>query len=125
MRVDNQRALGIVGLINEVAQLTGEEIHRGYALWAEAVITSVGLGDFDRAAQIYDGAPVLFAAADDELSQATIDISRIYTLTSLGRHDEALATAARVSRRSQKARRLASPGDPEHEPGHRLEQAGS
>jgi CHAT domain-containing protein/tetratricopeptide (TPR) repeat protein len=85
---DVQRALAIVDLIFELASLTSEARHRGYALWAEAVIRSLELGEYKRALDLYDEAIAIFRTIGDEVSPAVMQLSRIWSLTNLGRHKE-------------------------------------
>jgi tetratricopeptide (TPR) repeat protein len=94
MRNDTQQARGIVALLHAAADYTQTPRARGYALWAEAVVRSIGLSEFAHALTCYDRAIAIFAADRDELSQATMQISRLWSLTNLGRHEEAFDAAA-------------------------------
>ncbi|MCB0187462.1 MAG: tetratricopeptide repeat protein, partial [Caldilineaceae bacterium] len=90
---DAQGALALSALIAYAAELTGCATHEGYALWAEAVIRSLELAEFQVALTKYDRAIAIFRRANDEVSQAIIQISRLWSLESLGRHEEAFAAA--------------------------------
>lgn len=94
MRNDTQHAMGIVALLHAAADYTQTPRARGYALWAEAVVRSIGLSEFAHALACYDRAIAIFAEDGDELSQATMQISRLWSLTNLGRHGEAFDAAA-------------------------------
>jgi CHAT domain-containing protein/tetratricopeptide (TPR) repeat protein len=85
---DVQHALAIANLIFEVASLTSQPQHKGYALWAEAVIRSLELGEYQFALERYDEAIGIFQAHGDEVSPAVMQLSRIWSLTNLGRHKE-------------------------------------
>lgn len=87
---DPDHAFEIARLIDEIARLTGVPTHHGYSLWAEAVVTSLGIGDYARALTLYDRAIALFAAAGDTVSPAIMQVSRLWSLANLNRIDEAL-----------------------------------
>ena len=89
MRADTQQALRIVNLLYALSNASQDPIHRGYGAWAEAVVRSLSLGEYRVARKHYQEALAIFGDQGDELSQATIQISHIYTLAMLGRHDEA------------------------------------
>ncbi|MEZ4608962.1 MAG: hypothetical protein R2838_01680 [Caldilineaceae bacterium] len=68
MRNDTQHAMQIVTLLHEW-QNTPRRRARGYAcaLWAEAVVRSIGLSEFAYALTCYDRAIAIFADDGDEL----------------------------------------------------------
>lgn len=92
LRMTNtKRALRIANLILYAARLTGKAQHKGYGLWAEAVVRSLGLGEYERALACYDKAIVLFEREGDSLSPAIMQVSRLWSLANLNRHAEAFA----------------------------------
>ena len=98
---DPDRALAIAQLMAAIAARTGVARQRGYGLWAAAVVTSLGKGDYTAALALYDEAIAIFTAAGDVVSPAVMQVSRLWSLANLNRTDEALtvgASAAQVLR---------------------------
>src|SRR5690348_12277450 len=54
--VNTQGALAIARLILAISRRTAVARHRGYGLWAEAVVRSLGLGEYKAALRKYDEA---------------------------------------------------------------------
>ena len=88
-RADIQRALQTAGLILYMAKLTDNPLHRALGLRAEAQALSIGLGEYQQAIELYDEAIEICRAHDDPLGQANIQITRVWSLASLGHHPEA------------------------------------
>lgn len=83
-------ALDIVDLILSASKITNEPIHRGYGLWGNAVVRSLALGEFVIALESYDEAIAIFDAVGDRVSPALMQISRLWSLVSLGQPEKAL-----------------------------------
>lgn len=88
---DTQKALQIADAILAAAQLRQSMRHRGYGLWANAVINATSVGDYTRALTAYEEAIAIFAADEDVISIAKMQISRIWALAHINRVTEALA----------------------------------
>lgn len=91
LRMSNTtQALQIVAFILKAAQITERLCHRAYGLWAEAIIRSLSLGEYERALASYDEAIAIFEAKGDVLNPAIMQLSRLWSLANLNRHTEAL-----------------------------------
>ncbi len=89
--VDTRAALEIAEMIDFIYRQTGVARHRGYSLWAEAIVRSLGLGEYERALALYDKAISIFKNEGDDLSPALMQISRLWSLANLNRNAEAFA----------------------------------
>lgn len=89
--VNTHRALSIARLILAIFRRTGVARHRGFGLWAEAVVRSLCLGEYKRALKKYDEAIAIFEKDGDEVSPALMQISRLWSLANLNRYTEAFA----------------------------------
>ena len=89
-RSDLQRALETAKIIQQLSDLTGKPVHRATGLRAEAQVRVVGLGEYQQALPIYAEAKQIFQELGDEISQARIEVTRIWALASLGRYEEAI-----------------------------------
>ncbi|MEZ4675180.1 MAG: CHAT domain-containing protein [Caldilineaceae bacterium] len=95
LRADAHDTLDSAALLYHAAALTGDPLHRAVALFAEANAWSIGgLGDHQRAIMLCDDAAAIYAQAHRPVDQADAQATKIYALTMLGRHEEALAVAA-------------------------------
>lgn len=91
MRTDIKRCLQTAGLIDDLASLTGDPLHRALGLLAVANANTVVLGDYRKAVEYYDQAAALYAEQGRLVLQAQSQIGKIYALASLGNYDQALA----------------------------------
>src|SRR5688572_25082160 len=89
--VNIQRALAIARLIVAISRRTTVARHRGFGLWAEAVVRSLGLGEYKAALRKYDEAIAIFEKEGDEVSPALMQISRLWSLANLNRYADAFA----------------------------------
>lgn len=108
---DTLKALQTSRLIQWVADFSSQPSHRATGLRAEAQTRAIGLGEYDQSLQLYDEALSLYRGLDDEVSQARVQVTRIWALASLGRYVEAIAAgeeAAAVLKTHHQWRSLAT-----------------
>lgn len=89
---DLQRSLQVTDLLFHLAELTGNPLHRALGLLAEANARSIGLGEYQRALELYDEAAEIYQVHDRLVEQANAQIGKLWSLASLSRYDEALET---------------------------------
>ena len=88
-----QHLLEIAVLLFYVAELTGNPLHRALGLLVEANACSVGgLGEHQRAVELYDEAVEIYQAHDLLVEQAKTQVGKVYSLAMLGRYSDALET---------------------------------
>ena len=91
LRADVQRCLQAADLLCYMTELTGDPLHRALGLLVEANARCVGgLGEYERAVELYDEAAAVYKANDRPVEQARSQIGKLYALAFLGRYDEAL-----------------------------------
>jgi len=90
MHADSQRALQMVELLFHLADLSGDPAHRALGLRAEGNVRSIGQGEYQRAIKLYDEAARIYERQDRLLDQARSQVGKIWSLTNLSRHAEAL-----------------------------------
>ena len=98
LRSDIQRCSETAQLLIYQAELNGNPLHRALGLLAEANARSIGLGEYERAIELYDEAAHLYEAQGCLVDQARSQIGKIGSLGHLGRYQEALDTGAWASR---------------------------
>jgi CHAT domain-containing protein/tetratricopeptide (TPR) repeat protein len=110
-QADVQSALRIAGLILYLAELTANPLHRALGLRAEAQVRAISLGEYQHSLELYDEATEICQAYNDPLSQARIQVTRVWPLACLGHHDKALQAgrwASKVLTEHEQWRSLAS-----------------
>jgi CHAT domain-containing protein/tetratricopeptide (TPR) repeat protein len=93
---DTQLAMQVSVLILNLADLTRKPQHRALGLRAKAQTLVIGLGEYQQALPIYDEALAIYRDLGDEVSQARVQVTRIWALASLGRYSEAIATGEKA-----------------------------
>lgn len=97
-RADVHYALQTVDLLFYLAELTGNPLHRALGLLAEANVRCLGgLGEYQRAIELYDEAAVIYEMNHCPAEQAQSQVGKVYALAFLGRYDEALEIGRWVS----------------------------
>ena len=89
LRSDIQCCLETAQLLLYQAELNGNPLHRALGLLAEANARSIGLGEYERAIELYDEAAGIYEAHGEPVRQARSQIGKIAALGQLGRYDEA------------------------------------
>jgi CHAT domain-containing protein len=93
LRSDVQHSLQTAALLCSLPELTGNPCHRALGLLAEANACSIGgLGEYQRAVELYDEAADIFEARGQPVEQARSQVGKVWSLASLGRYDEAFET---------------------------------
>ena len=91
LRVDVSQSLQTAELLYRVAEHNDEQCHRALGLLVEANARSIGgLGEYQRAVELYDEAAAIYERHDRPIDQARSQIGKLWSLASLGRYDEAL-----------------------------------
>ncbi len=93
LRSDVRRSLEMGYLICCTAELTDNPLYRALGLLAEANARSIGgLGEYQRAVELYDEAAGIYRDHDRPVEQANAQVGKVYSLAYLGRYDEAQET---------------------------------
>jgi CHAT domain-containing protein len=93
LRSDVQRSLQTASLLVHAGQLVDEPCYRALGLLAEANCRCLGgLGEYQRAIELYDEAADIYEAQGQPAAQARSQIGKLYALAFLGRYDQAVAT---------------------------------
>jgi len=90
LRSDIRRSLQTAELLLYQATLTNNSFHRALGLLAEANAWAIGLGEYQRAIELYDEATQVYRANGNLPKQARAQIGKIIALARLGRYAEAL-----------------------------------
>jgi CHAT domain-containing protein len=91
LRSDIQRSLETAALLFYMAELTGDPLYRALGLLAEANARSIGgLGEYQRAVELYDEAAEVYQTHGRLVDQAKAQVGKVFSLAYLGRYDEAL-----------------------------------
>ena len=98
LRSDVQHSSQTAALLCSLPELTGNPCHRALGLLAEANARSIGgLGEYQRAVELYDEAAEIYRACGVEVEQARSQVGKVWSLASLGRYAEAFETGAWAS----------------------------
>ncbi len=98
LRSDVRRSLEMGYLLCYTTELTGNPLHRALGLLAEANARSIGgLGEYQRAVELYDEAAEIYQAHDRPAEQANAQVGKVYSLAYLGRYEEALESGSWAS----------------------------
>jgi CHAT domain-containing protein len=98
LRADLQRSLETADLLLYLAELTDNPLHQALGLLAEANARCLGgLGEYQRALDLYDEAAGIYQANGCLAEQARSQIGKLYALAFLGRYAEALETGGWAS----------------------------
>lgn len=112
LRSDIDRSLRMVELLLHTATLTENPLYRALGLLAEANARSIGgLGEYERAVELYNEAAAIYEAHNRPAEQANAQVGKVFSLAILGRYDEALEAghwAGDVLEKHGKLHRLAT-----------------
>jgi CHAT domain-containing protein len=93
LRSDVQRTLETADLLFYMAELTNTPPYRALGLLVEANARSIGgLGEYQRAVELYNEAAQIYQAQGRLVDQAKAQVGKVFSLAFLGHHDEALET---------------------------------
>jgi CHAT domain-containing protein/tetratricopeptide (TPR) repeat protein len=98
LRADSQRALHMVDLLFRLAELSDDPAHRALGLRAEGNVRFIGLGEYQKAIELFDEAARIYQSQNRLVDQAKSQVGKIASLSHLGRYAEALETGQWVSR---------------------------
>jgi CHAT domain-containing protein/tetratricopeptide (TPR) repeat protein len=98
LRADSQCALQTADLLLYLAECTGEPAHRALGLLAKANARHIGLGEYQKAIELYDEAARIYQCQNRLVDQARSQVGKIGALGLLGRYTEALETGHWASR---------------------------
>ena len=70
LRSDIQRSLHVAGLLCDFSEHTGNPSHRALGLLAEANVRTIGLGEYQRAVELFDQAAGIYEARSNEVERA-------------------------------------------------------
>ncbi len=87
-----RRAIEIAEVALEAASFSSDPLVMALALWTKGNVLMYA-GDFLACVEAYQAAEAAYAAREDDLSVARLQSNRVFALTNLGRHREALALA--------------------------------
>lgn len=87
-----RRAIEIAEVALEAASFSSEPLAMALARWTKGNVLMY-VGDFRTSVEAYQAAEATYAARGDGLSVARLQSNRVFALTNLGRHREALALA--------------------------------
>lgn len=91
MRTDLAQCLLVANLINDLAEISGNNLYRALSLRAEGNAYTIGQGDYQRGIDCYNEAAAIYGRYGKKLDQAWSQNGKIYALANLGRYDEAFA----------------------------------
>lgn len=98
LRSDVRRSLETAELILCLAELAGSPLVRALGLLAEANARSIGgLGEHQRAVELYDRAAEIYRAHDLAVEQARSQVGKVFALAMLGRYEDALEAGVGAS----------------------------
>jgi CHAT domain-containing protein/tetratricopeptide (TPR) repeat protein len=92
MRTDTQQCLRVTRLLEDLAEISGNPLHRALGLLARANALSIVLGEYRQAAELYAQATAIYAEQGCLVEQAQAQIGNVFTLGVLGRLAEAQAS---------------------------------
>jgi CHAT domain-containing protein len=96
LRFDIQGSLHVAALLSALAETTANPVHRALALLAEANAQCIGLGEHQRALQLYDGAVERYDSIGERVEEAKAQIARVWCLACLGCYQEAIDAGRRA-----------------------------
>lgn len=95
---DVQRSLAIANLLLLAAEVTGDGQFLTYGWLAEANARSIGgLGDYQRAIELYERASELCLSRADPVGAAKAQVGKVFSLAMLGRYAEAVALGQQLA----------------------------
>jgi len=90
LRTAVQRSLETAELLVYMTELTGNPLYQALGLLAEANARSIGgLGEYQRAVELYDRAAAIYQAHGLPAKQANAQVGKVFSLALLGRYQEA------------------------------------
>jgi tetratricopeptide (TPR) repeat protein len=98
LRADCRRSLQLAALLELVGVVGGDPCHRALGLRSEGNCRCLGgLGEYERAVELYDEAAEIYRAAGDPLQWASSQIGKLWDLANLGRYEHAMETYRAVA----------------------------
>src|SRR5688572_31201593 len=94
LRADIQRSFQAARLLQLVADVRCNPLYHALGLLAEANAHSLGLGEYQRAVELYDQAASIYQAHGRVVERARSQIGKLYALSFLGRYAEVLEIGA-------------------------------
>ncbi len=110
-RLDIPSALHVAGLIEDAAEITGKPLRKALALRTQAQLRAIELGEYQEAIVLYDQAIAIHRQHQDQLGEAAVDVTRVWSLACLSRYEEAFEAgqwAGKILRQHQAWRQLIS-----------------
>ncbi|MDY6877281.1 MAG: CHAT domain-containing tetratricopeptide repeat protein [Chloroflexota bacterium] len=98
LRADSQSALQMANLLFHMAELSGDLEHRALGLRAEGNVRLFGLGEYQKAIELYDEAARIYQGQGCLVDQAKSQVGKLEALSQLGCYAEALEVGEWVSR---------------------------
>jgi len=90
LRADVQRCLQVARLLIGLAWPAGKPLCRALGLLAEANARSIGLGEYQRALELYDEAAEIYQACGCVVERARAQIGKVWPLACLGHYTQAV-----------------------------------
>jgi CHAT domain-containing protein len=98
LRSDLSRSSQTAELLFYMAELVDNPLYRALGLLAEANVRAIGLGEYQRALELYDRAAEIYQANGCAARQARSQIGKLVALSRLGRYAEAIKVGEWASR---------------------------
>ncbi|MBN2004703.1 MAG: CHAT domain-containing protein [Anaerolineae bacterium] len=92
LRTDIRRSLEVADLLVYQAELTENPLQRALGLLARANAHAIGLGEYQRATELYNEASAIYETQGLLIDQAKSQIGKLWALASLGRYEEVMET---------------------------------
>ena len=96
--VDPRRAEEIAEAALDAASFSSDPLALALALWAKGNV-SMFIGDFQTSVEVYQTAEAAYTDQFDDLSVARLQSNRVFALTNLGQHGQALSLAETARQR--------------------------
>jgi CHAT domain-containing protein len=93
---DTQVAIKIADLILYLAELADDFNYRALGLRAKAQALMLGMGEFDRALELYDEAIQIYQLLKDCVGEARVNVTRIWALANLGFNEQVAEDAEKA-----------------------------
>ncbi len=93
VRTDLKDCVRLCGVMQALAEASGDPRHRALALLARGNAHAIGEGAFEQGVAAYERAGGIYASLNMPVEQARSLIGKIYALANLGRYEQALSEA--------------------------------
>jgi len=97
LRIDIHKSLEIAETMLAAAQKSGQNIHRALGLLAQANAVGIGLGEYEKAVELYQEASAIYREAGQPIEEARAQIGHVWALANVGKYEEAIALAQKAS----------------------------